>query len=56
MGTTVLTSETGYSSATSAEHARAVPAAFPSFHTRVINLNLRREWKLETPVKDSTKI
>lgn len=56
IGTTVLTSEMGYSSATSAEHVCAVPAAFPSFHTWVINLNLRRKWKLETPVKDSTKI
>lgn len=40
----------------SAEHAHVVSAAFPCFHTWVVNANLYRMWKWETPIKDSTKI
>lgn len=41
---------------TSAEHAHVVSAAFSCFHTWVVNANLHRKWKWETPIKDSTKI
>lgn len=51
--TRVLARELGVPSA---EHAHVVSAAFPCFHTWVVNANLHRKWKWETPIKDSTKI
>lgn len=51
--TRVLARELGVPSA---EHAHVVSAAFPCFHTWVVNANLHRKWKSETPIKDSTKI